>query len=286
MPKSLIMKPAPCRNRTYNPVIKSYLASAEPRLGGDSSALPAGTRKENQCHSWRIYRSGPGVGSLSPQTTGSYVTALRKIVSDIFAISPPAGTSKYDYFHGGNAAWQTKVDAVRLAKLTPDKIQGWKVNFINRAGTDPLGVRRARNSVNSFLRRAKSLFGPKLTTHIKDIELPNPLPFDGVKFEPRQSNKYYSSIDPVKLIAVAKKEPSKKYPESFKIFLLGLFAGLRRHEIDLLPWTAFNWEEQSIRIAPTKFFQPKSEDSIGVIPLEAELLAIFRGYYANVKASL
>jgi integrase len=221
----------------------------------------------------------------SPQTLQSYVVALRKIVADALGIHSPAGTSKYDYRGGGTSAWTQKVDAVRLAKLTPDKIQSWKLSFIARAGTDPLAQRRARNSVNSFLRRAKSLFGPKLTAHLKNTELPNPLPFHGVVFEARQSTKYYSTINIEKLTAAARKELAKKDHEAFKIFLLALCAGLRRHEIDLLEWNSFNWENQSLRIMPTKYFRPKSEDSIGELPLEAEVLAIFLGYYAKAKGS-
>ena len=60
-------------------------------------------------------------------------------------------------------------------------------------------------------------------------------------------------------------------------------AGLRRKEIDLLEWTAFRWEENVIRIQPTNFFHPKSEDSIGDIQIDDEIMAIFREYHATVK---
>ena len=225
------------------------------------------------------------VADQSPRTFQSYIMAVRKIVADAFGVRSPAGTSKYDSWGGGTTAWTQKVDAVRLASLTGDKIQSWKLSFIARAGTDPLAQRRARNSVNSFMRRAKSLFGPKLTAHLKNVELPNPLPFHGVTFEARQSTKYYSMINIEKLIGDARKELAKKDPQGFKIFLLALCAGLRRHEIDLLEWNSFNWENQSLRIVPTRYFHPKSEDSIGELPLDAEVLAIFRGYYAKAKDS-
>jgi integrase len=60
--------------------------------------------------------------------------------------------------------------------------------------------------------------------------------------------------------------------------------GLRRREIDLLPWSAFRWEEGILRIEATQVFHPKSEESIADIPLEPELLALFRGYHARAKS--
>jgi hypothetical protein len=72
-------------------------------------------------------------------------------------------------------------------------------------------------------------------------------------------------------------------PEQFKIFLLGAMAGLRRNEIDKLPWTAFRWDEGVIRIQATEFFRPKSRDSEGDVLVDPELLEIFRGYYARCK---
>jgi hypothetical protein len=57
-------------------------------------------------------------------------------------------------------------------------------------------------------------------------------------------------------------------------------AGLRRNEIDKLPWTAFRWNEGVIRIQATKFFRPKSRESEGDVLVDPELLEIFRGCHA------
>ena len=87
------------------------------------------------------------------------------------------------------------------------------------------------------------------------------------------------------LISAARKELANTHPESFKILCLALFAGLRRREIDLLEWTSFQWESGELRLQPTQYFSPKSEDSIGTIPLESELVALFRGYHAKSRGS-
>lgn len=62
-------------------------------------------------------------------------------------------------------------------------------------------------------------------------------------------------------------------------------AGLRRKEIDLLPWSAFRWEESVIRIEYTKYFTPKKMDSAADIAVDPELMTLFHGYLArNPKA--
>jgi integrase len=132
------------------------------------------------------------------------------------------------------------------------------------------------------MRRARSLFSPKILRHLQ-LAIPSVKPFDGVEFEPRQSMKYRSRLDVGKLIEAANETLKPLNPECYAIFLLAAAAGLRRKEIDLLEWASFRWEENVIRIQPTKFFHPKSEDSIGDIQIDNEILAIFREYRATVK---
>ena len=69
--------------------------------------------------------------------------------------------------------------------------------------------------------------------------------------------------------------------EQLKIFLLASMVGLRRHEIDLLPWSAFRWNEGLIRIEATEHFRPKSHESESDVPVDRELFAMFRGFYAR-----
>jgi integrase len=192
------------------------------------------------------------------------------------------GTDRYDYRQGGQRKWLTKVHSVKLAEVTPARVQEWKRSFSANAGRDPLALRRARISVNSLLRQARSLFAAKRIRHLQ-LSLPNPLPFDGVDSEPRQSMKYRSEIDVVALIKAAKAELRDSLPEAYKVFLLAVSAGLRKKEIDLLEWASFRWEENVIRIEATRFFHPKSEDSIADLPIDREVTALFRGYYEPAK---
>jgi integrase len=203
---------------------------------------------------------------------------LRKIVADITGQEPPRGGTP-----GRHAVWRQAVESAKLAQLTPAKIQQWKLSFVAGAGDDPVRQRSARISANSFLRRAKALFAPSLLKQLAKVSLPNPLPFDGVEFYKRSSMRYQSSFDLFGLIAAAKRELAEPAPEQFKVFLLAVMAGLRRREIDTLEWSAFRWERGTIRIEPTKWFHPKSEDSIGDVEIDSELVEVFREYQAKAK---
>ena len=61
-------------------------------------------------------------------------------------------------------------------------------------------------------------------------------------------------------------------------------AGLSRHEIDLLQWRAFLFDEGAIRIETTEHFRPKSHSSEGDIHVDGELLDVFRGFRARAKS--
>jgi integrase len=215
--------------------------------------------------------------SARPKTIESYCRAFRTIVADIAGID--GGKSKYDYHNGGRDAWRTKVHRVKIAAITPAEVQKWKLRFLQRAGTDPLKQRAARVSVNSMMRQAKSLFAPAVLKFVS-LEVPGSSRFAGVTFEPRQSMKYRSGFSVQKLIEDAQKELPE---EQLKILLLALMAGLRRNEIDKLEWAAFRWSEGIIRIEATRYFHPKSEDSVGDVEVDAELLEIFRGFRARAN---
>jgi integrase len=211
------------------------------------------------------------------KTLEGYGRAFRTIVSDIFGID--GGTAKYDYRTGGRKEWLARVEAVKLADVTPEAIQKWKLRFLRRAAGDPLKERAARISVNSLMRQAKSLFAPAVLKFIQ-LEVPDTIPFAGVSFEPRQSMRYRSGFNVEDVIRAAKDELP---PDQMKIFLLAVMGGLRRNEIDKLEWASFRWKDGVIRIEATRFFQPKSEDSTGDVEVDPEVMAVFRGFRAKAK---
>ena len=223
------------------------------------------------------------VASVQKMTWQGYVTAFRRIVSDSFNLD--LGKKKFDPHGGGNQEWVQRVDAVKLANVTPQKIQQWKRSFLSLAASDPISQRSAKTSVNTYLRQARSLFSRAIIKHLAGVGLPDPLPFAGVEFEPRQSLKYRATFDVQALITKAKAELAHQYPEAFKAFLLAVMVGLRRKEIDLLEWGSFLWNDGLVRIQATEHFDAKTQDSLGDVAVDSELFELFRGYRARATSA-
>ena len=225
-----------------------------------------------------------GVSTARSQSLEAYTKAFRKIVSDIKGIP---STSKYVARGSHSEDWRKMVDAVELEAITPADVIAWKNQRLRDAETDPLAKRRTVITVNSLIRNAKSLFGKRVLPFVaQSLKLPSPLPFDGVTLEKAPSMRYVSKIDPYALLATAKEELSESDPESFKVLILALVCGLRRSEIDNLLWRAFDFSGSALRVETSEFHQLKSEDSAGVIDLDAETLALFRAYRAKHPKSI
>jgi hypothetical protein len=94
-------------------------------------------------------------------------------------------------------------------------------------------------------------FSEKIRRHLGGLSLPDPLPFSDIEIE-RPNAKYFATFNLENLLSIAVAELVGVDPEAFKVLLLSGLAGLRRKEIDLLPWSAFRWEESVIRVEHTK----------------------------------
>lgn len=123
---------------------------------------------------------------LSAPTFADYREAFRRIVAEIANVPG----SNRNRFGAGHDAWIARIEAVRLREITPEKIAGWKRGFLAKAKPDPISQRSARVSANSYLKRAKCLFGRAILKSLGDAALPNP--FASVEFEKRPSLRYHS----------------------------------------------------------------------------------------------
>ena len=137
-------------------------------------------------------------------------------------------------------------------------MQRWKLDYLRGREGDPLEERKARVTVNSILRCAKSLFSERVLRFV-ELELPDPLPFEGVEFERVKAPRYRSEIDPKELTQAAFEELGDLEPEQLKIFLLALGVGLRRKEIDTLTWQQLDLERSIIRIETNEHASLKSD---------------------------
>lgn len=233
---------------------------------------------------------------VAPRTIACYISSFRMIAASVAGVS--VGPSRFDYKKGGREAWLKKVDAIRLDKLTPGAVEAWKHRFLKARKGNPVEERKAKNSVNSFIRQARSLFAPKIVKLVgRQLRLPEPLPFQDVSLFPRSSMRYDSRIEIQKLVTSAHKElggpqtteeKSEAFAsriEQFKIFLLAAFGGLRRNEIDKLLWEQIDLKNGTIEIRETQHFKPKSEESNGLIKIEAEVVALLAGFRKGSKGA-
>ena len=226
-------------------------------------------------------RAVEGTGQLRLRTFLNYQNCLRTILSQTFGIK--SDDSKYDYRSAanGNRKWAERVDGIHLERVTPARIVQWQQRRIKDAGHSPIAIASAKRTCNSYVRCARSLFGQDLRKHLKGITLPSPLPFDGVELFDSGSMKYVSKLNVQTLIAAAKSELKTAEPEVYKSFLLGLFAGMRKSEIDLAEWRMMDWQNHVIRLEETEWLHLKTNDSAGNITIDPEVSAELREFMAG-----
>ena len=221
-------------------------------------------------------------GELRPATFQKYRNAFRTIVSEGFGIK--SNSLKYDHKQCGNQKWAAKIDRVRLERVTPARVTLWQQRRLHNAGRSPVAMATAKRTANSYVRCARSLFRQELRKRLKDVQLPSALPFDGVELFDAGSMKYISKVDARTLIAAARRDLRASEPEVYKAFLLGLFAGMRRAEIDSVEWGMVDWQNSVIRIEETEWLRLKTQDSAGTITVDAELLAELREFKSASKS--
>jgi integrase len=78
------------------------------------------------------------------------------------------------------------------------------------------------------------------------------------------------------LVQAAKAELAEHQPEQYKAFLLALFGGLRRNEIDKLMWQSLDLEKGVIRVELNPYFTPKAASSLGEVFLEPEVAKVLK----------
>jgi integrase len=213
-------------------------------------------------------------GYLRTRTRLNYENCLRTIVSEMFGVR--GDESRFDYRQGGNQKWVERINSFRLERVTPSRISQWQQKRLRKAGHSPIAIASAKRTANSYVRCARSLFSAEIRKRLKGVKLPSVLPFDGVELFESGSMKYVSKIDVNVLVAAAKNELKPKEPEAYKAFLLALFAGMRKAEIDLCEWRMVDWLNGIIKLEETEWLRLKTQDSAGVITVEPEPLSELR----------
>ena len=171
------------------------------------------------------------VMAVRPASFAAYAVYLRRIAGDILNLRSAQRTKTKQ-----KRATRQAIENAPVSILTPEAVQAWRLAFVARAGVNGTKARSARISSNSMIRQARSPFAPRVVKFLGALRLPDPLPFSGVEFFPRESMRYTSRIDAGVLMRQAREELAESDPDSFLAMLLALGAGLRRGEIDRLLW--------------------------------------------------
>src|SRR5262249_17377036 len=128
-----------------------------------------------------------------------------------------------------------------------------------------------------------SLFAPKVVKFLGTLRLPDPLPFAGVEFFPRESMRYTSRIDAAILMRQACEELAESCPDAFLVMVLALGAGLRRGEIDKLLWRDVDFSGERIFVTESEHGELKTADSRGAVDIDQSTVEILRGFQAKAK---
>jgi integrase len=222
------------------------------------------------------------VAATNPATFAFYVASLRKIIGDILKVKRTK--KRFGPKRGGARSYRAGIDAASLSILTPSAIQKWRLAYVKRKAKTPAEEKSRMVSCNSTLRQARSLFGKKIVRFLPDMRLPEPKPFEGVEFFPRQSAKYFSRIDAKVLMQQARDELAETDSPAFLVMLLALAAGLRKGEIDTLCWHQVDFLRAVIRVENTETARLKSADSRGEVPIDSSVATILRGFRARATA--
>ena len=215
-----------------------------------------------------------------PASFVGYARALRLIAAEINRVKKT--TSR---FGRGGGDYRRNADSLPLSILTPEAIQRWRIAYVQtRGGGNPAKQRAARITCNSLVRLARSLFSARIRKFIPGLILPEPLPFAGVEFYPRESMRYQSKIDPAALLKAAQDRLALANSEAFKALILALAAGLRRGEIDRLLWRQIDFRTGVIRVEATEVADLKSEDSAGEVAIDATLCGLLQGFKAKARS--
>jgi integrase len=215
-----------------------------------------------------------------PRTFSDYTMALRRVIGDLSQIE------RHHHFGQGSGrkAWLAKVDAVPLDTITRQAVEQWRVDYIKRAGADPVRRESAETSSNTLLRACKAVFNTELLEKTTLTNVVNP--FERVKFTRPNDHRFQKGgVDAAKLLSKAVAELADTDLEAFKAITLATCCGLRRNEIDKIEYSMFNLDQGTLSIDNSAYLHVKSERSKGVVELEPALIPVVRAWQAKATGS-
>ena len=222
-----------------------------------------------------------GIFRKEKVTFTGYCRAIRKITGDIIKVKHDS--TRFGPKKGGSTTYRSKIEAAYLSVLTQEAVHQWMQQYVDKQKTIT-GKASAKNTCNSTIRQARSLFAPKITKRITHLILPEPKPFSGVEFYPRQNTKYRSKIDVSVLLKAATDEFQEKDPDVYLAFIMAICTGLRRSEIDSLNWSQVDLKDMKIWVELTDDNKPKTDDSAGSVQFDEDTASILKPFKEAAKS--
>jgi len=150
--------------------------------------------------------------------------------------------------------------------------------LMKAAGTNEIQRGKAVATANAIIRNAGCLCSPRLRPLYTDFALPDPSPFKLVGQLEERPHRYISSINIGALVKAARRELAKKMPAEFVVFVLSVFGGLRRKEIDRLIWDQIDFKNEHIWVRTTPYYRPKARNSESRVDCPHEVFEILRKF--------
>ncbi|EDY85007.1 site-specific recombinase, phage integrase family protein [Verrucomicrobiia bacterium DG1235] len=222
------------------------------------------------------YVDRPGISHLTADDNRRKVLTL---VSEVAGIPRPAKKTSLER----KKAWRKKVESVRLVDLSETDFTNWRnacfESLSKGRKCGAMSTRTSPMSVNALIRSYKSVFNEEHRERLERIPLPDPVPGLKMRLLKEKVARYKGGVDGNALLEKADRELREEHPESYKLMVLALAAGLRRTEADLLLWTAFDFSEGCIRVEQSQFYGLKSMSSEGTVYLQPEACSFFEGCF-------
>ncbi len=261
----------------------SFTSLRSPRSGSDLRRHAVSTPTKHVptigefCRKYETAASG-----LSRKTVTVAISSLERIAAFELGL-PPLGKSVKA---ADRLKWRNKVENCFLDRITQSVIERFRDDMIRRAGNHQLQKSCSVTSANTYIRCAGTMYSSKWAVHYENFEMPDPNPFKLIRRHPEAAHRYVSTMNPVTLYESARAELETASPPVFVVFILALWAGMRRAEIDRLTWDQVDLVKGHIWIRTTEFFRPKAKNSESRIDIPEEIVTVLAHFKESKAPSI
>jgi integrase len=238
------------------------------------SALRPDPRPERSATIGELINEAKAVATCRASTLNQYEVSMRRLVAGVLGMEATPET----FYHRSEAAkqWRAKVEGASLDVLSAERVERWRKTYV-AAAPDEIARAASKNSAASIIRNARALLAPAMIEAMKGkLRIPTPPPLSTLAIG-GAVRRFKTSVKPRDMFDAAK---AQLLGDPLAALVLCLFGGLRRGEVDMLPWSHVDLENGFVEVRTTPHFRPKTVESERVTPLPTEALKILRKHRA------